>query len=95
MKRQIQPANSPLAWFCDTPQWRCSRGCWENVTIKTCYGHGERGPHCKECGGDGFFEEEGRQPMRCIACEGHGMEWDWPEEGRRTTEHTSTDGATR
>jgi hypothetical protein len=84
VKRQIQPANSPLAWFCDIPQWRCSRGCWENVTNRTCYGHGETGPCCTECGGDGSFEEAGSgRVSQCDACAGHGMQWDWPDEGRR------------
>lgn len=84
LSRGIQPARESLAWYLDIPQWRCSRGCWIDVTERRCYAHGEIGPCCDDCGGDGFFDEPGSErEYRCNSCEGHGMQWDWPDDGAR------------
>lgn len=93
MKHQIQPANSPLAWYCTIPQWRCKLGHWNDVTSGRCYACSEICPHCEECGGDGSFEEAGSgRVQHCIACEGYGMQWDWPDEGKRTAATPDTEG---
>lgn len=84
MSHGIQPANESLAWYLEIPQWRCRRGCWSNCTERRCCGHGETGPCCEECGGDGGFEEAGSERwQRCEACAGYGMQYDWPEAGSR------------
>ena len=83
--RTIQPANSPLAWYCSIPQWRCKLGHWNDVTAPwRCYACSDEAPFCEACGGDGYFEEAGSgHRSQCGACEGHGKQWDWPDEGKR------------
>lgn len=81
----IQPAKSPLAYYCTIPQWRCKLGHWNDFSVvRHCYACSEQAPFCEPCGGDGFFEEEGSGAQsRCAACEGWGMQWDWPDQGNR------------
>jgi hypothetical protein len=85
MKFGIQPANTPLAYYLTIPQWRCKLGHWNDVSAGwRCYACSEQATHCTECGGDGEFEEAGSGCVsRCMACEGYGKQWDWPDKGSR------------
>ena len=79
--RGVQPANSPLAYYLSIPQWRCSKGHWNDVShvMRRCYGCCEQPQPCETCGGDGRFEEMDGT-FQCEPCAGWGIQWDWPND---------------
>ena len=77
----VQPANCPLAWNYSIPQWRCSRGHWNDVSriVRRCYSCCDEPKPCEACGGDGQFDDH-YGSSQCDTCKGWGVQWDWPND---------------
>lgn len=88
----VQPANHPLAYYLSIPQWRCSRGHWNDVSriVQRCYGCCDEAEPCPTCGGDGEFDDVYGY-AQCDACAGWGVKWDWPAADEPVPQHPSPD----